>query len=381
VAQADDFPLVHYFAAETVCFLGFGGYARQQNTPAGQAALRVLHRALEGLRYGVPPHVIIEARLGEILEGIWDERPAVPQPLLVRLFIEVRRQVRRAPQSEASLAEEPFEQEAFQMQMSRLAALDAAFEDYLRDAAPHLVRALPAAASATQRDLLCALHDLKAEVPGPALLPLVKDPDFEHAELAAYVARWSRDPRVGTFLRAWAGRTLSLARRGMRRLQPWPPRRPSVPGHFPYRAILYALRGHPSPECEQFLLAAAHDWDPTFRGAAIGSLGWWEPCARAEVLLHLQDARFDPSPEVRHAARAALARLGERQALQWFRQALGSDNRQRVVEAVQAVAVEGLTLLWPDLDLLADGDDPELAHWTREALEQMQEDLDHRLPR
>ena len=55
--------------------------------------------------------------------------------------------------------------------------------------------------------------------------------------------------------------------------------------------------------------------------------------ARAEVLLHLQDARRDPNPEVRQAARAALARLGERQALQWFRQALASENRQRVHES------------------------------------------------
>jgi HEAT repeat protein len=152
-----------------------------------------------------------------------------------------------------------------------------------------------------------------------------------------------------------------------------------VAGGFPYRAVLFALRGHPSAETEQFLLAAAHDWDPTFRSAAVSSLGWWEPLARAEVQIHLHDARFDPSPEVRHAARAALARLGERQALQWFRQALASENRQRVLEAVQTIAVENLTLLWPDLDQLADQDDPDLAYCAREALEQLREELDYQL--
>src|SRR5436309_11990978 len=52
---ARDSPLGHYFAAETVCFLSFAGYLRQRHTALGQAALRLLHRALEGLRCGVPP--------------------------------------------------------------------------------------------------------------------------------------------------------------------------------------------------------------------------------------------------------------------------------------------------------------------------------------
>src|SRR5919202_5815245 len=51
--RAGDIPLGHFFAAETVCFLGFGGYLDEPDSPLGQAALRVLHRALEGMRQGV----------------------------------------------------------------------------------------------------------------------------------------------------------------------------------------------------------------------------------------------------------------------------------------------------------------------------------------
>src|SRR5437764_330772 len=52
-------PLGHFFAAETVCFLGFAGYLGQERrTALGRAALRVLQRALEGLRCGVPPQVV-----------------------------------------------------------------------------------------------------------------------------------------------------------------------------------------------------------------------------------------------------------------------------------------------------------------------------------
>src|SRR5437764_15177297 len=71
---AGDIPLGHFFAAETVCFLSFAGYLRRPDSPLGRAALRVLHRALEGLRSGVQPHLVAEARLGEAIETLWDNR-------------------------------------------------------------------------------------------------------------------------------------------------------------------------------------------------------------------------------------------------------------------------------------------------------------------
>src|SRR5436305_10336571 len=73
--QACATPLGHFFAAETICFLGFSGYLGQERrTALGRAALRVLHRALEGLRCGVPPQVVPEARVGEMIECLWDRR-------------------------------------------------------------------------------------------------------------------------------------------------------------------------------------------------------------------------------------------------------------------------------------------------------------------
>jgi hypothetical protein len=71
-----------------------------------------------------------------------------------------------------------------------------------------------------------------------------------------------------------------------------------------------------------------------------------------------------------------LARLGERQALLWFRQTLASEDVQRAYDTIQAIAAEGLTLLWPDLDRLADSEDSEVAHHAREALERMCEEID-----
>jgi hypothetical protein len=377
--SAGDVPLGHFFAAETVCFLGFGGYLRRPETALGRAALRVLHRALEGMRLGVPPQVVPEARLGEVVEALWDHRPARANPLVVRVLYEAVRLLRRAPQARKALAEEGVEQEAFDWQMSRLAALQGALADYLRDVPAELCRALPSAPGPEQRDILHALSDLRAEA-APAVLPLLDRPGFPHAELAAEVLTWSRAEHVGPWLRAWAARRLPIDRRALHRPRALPPRRRSVPADFPYHAVLRALRGHPSAETEQFLLVAGRDWDPTYRAAAVSSLGWWEPVHRAEVLGALQQTRRDPNPEVRLAARAALARLGERQALLGFRQALLGEDPQHAYEMLQLVVAEGLTLLWPDLDQLADAEDRDLAHQAREALERMAEEMDRQRP-
>jgi hypothetical protein len=295
-------------------------------------------------------------------------------PLTVRVLVEAMRVVVRAPHAEAVLAGEAPEQEAFGWQISRLAALQPAVEDYLQEAPAALCRALPRASEQDQRDLLLALTDLRAEA-SDAVLPLLGHPGFAHPELAVELLTWSRNPQAGPWLREWITSQVPVVRRSQGRRRSLPPRRPSVPAEVPYRAVLRAHRGHGSPEGEAFLLLAARDWDPTYRAAAVGSLGWWEPFSRAEVLLSLQDARRDPSPEVRQAARCALARLGQRLSLTWFRQNLASEDPQRVHETIQLIAVEGIFLLWPDLDRLADSEDTDIAHHAREALERLREEM------
>jgi HEAT repeat protein len=372
--QAGDSPLGHFFAAETVCFLGFAGYVQQADPALRQAALRVLHRALEGMRCGVQPQVFTEARLGEVIEALWDNRPETVEPLIVRVFAEALRLLGRAGHAEAAFSEERAEQEAFTWQMSRLASLEPVLTDYLSEAPAYLTRALVGAAPRDQRDILFALHDLRADA-AEVLLPLLVVPGFPHAELGVHVLTWSKDPRVGPALRSWVDHRLNRRRRARATRRAVPPRRPSVPADLPYAAILRALRGHGSPETEEFLLLASCDGDPTYRAAALSSLGWWEPFQRGRVLARLQEARRDPSPEVRQMSRAALARLGERQALQWYRQQLGGEDSQRVHEAVQFVANEGLVLLWADLDRLADSENADIAYHAREALERLREEL------
>jgi hypothetical protein len=373
--DALDSPLGHFYAAETMCFLGFAGYASRPDFPLGRAALRVLHRALEGLRYGVQPHVVAEARLGEVIESVWERRPARHPPLLVRVLAEALRLLRRAPHARDFFGGEYAEREAFDWQLSRLAALEPAFRDYLKGAPRALLERLPRARGPEVADLLRALDDLRADT-GQALLPLAQPSGGEHHELAIEALRWSRDPEVGRWLCAAVTRQVPQERRARSRSRTWPPRRPSVAADVPYRAILRALRGHPSAEAEQVLLLASCDWDPVYRATAYSSLGWWEPVRAAQTRASLRAGRRDLNPVVRQAARAAAARLGERAALHWFRQALAAEKDPAVFDAVQVVATEGLTLLWPDLDRLADAARPELALHAREAAERLAEEME-----
>ena len=92
---AGELPLGHFFAAETVCFTSFAGYLLQVQTPLGRSALRTLHRALEGLRCGVPPYLVSEARIGDMVEQLWDYRSVEIDPLVVRIFSEALRLLRR----------------------------------------------------------------------------------------------------------------------------------------------------------------------------------------------------------------------------------------------------------------------------------------------
>lgn len=373
---AHDSPLGHYFAAETICILGFAGYLRQPTTPLGRAALRLLHRVVEGLRYGMPPHLVIETRLGEMVEAVWDHRPADADPLHARIFFEALRLLRRLPQLKTILGEDAGEIEAMDWQFSRVAAIEADLREYLRDAPAEFLSRVVSAQGVEQADLLRALNDLRVES-AAQLLPLVERPNCPDRALMVEVLRWSRDPKVGPALLAYVAERIPMERRASFRPHAESPRRSSLPKDVPYLTILESLRGHASAETEQVLVLASRDWDPEVRVAALSSLGWWEPSHATAVRECLVRCRRDPSPEVRQAARAALARLGERGALHWFRQALLADDPQQVAQAAHVIADEGLTLLWPDLDRLLDADHPDVALCACEAVERLSEEMDY----
>ena len=145
-------------------------------------------------------------------------------------------------------------------------------------------------------------------------------------------------------------------------------------GNFPIRSALRVLRHHPSEDAELLLLGASVGRGAEIRLAALGSLGWWEPIHREAVLACLKEARYHGNPTILNAAQAALARLGERHALRWFRHQLVGEQNDTVHRTIQRVAEEGILLLWPDVDALADAEDRDIAFHACDALEQLRED-------
>jgi HEAT repeats len=372
-ASAGGAPLGQFFAAETACCAGFADYLARPASPLGRAALRVLHQALRGLRFGVQPRVLGDGALGTAVAKLWRRRPARTDPLIARVLVEVMRQLQRADHTERALAGDPYAAEGLRRQLGELLALEDAFADYLDEAPAHLLDDLAVATDARRPDLLSALDDLQADAAAVVLARVKNWPAADRAAAVDLLA-WSHDTAVGPWLVAWATQWVQPERRARRPPRAVPPARPGVPPALPYTAVLRALRNHRSPVVEAFLLTAARDWDPTHRAAAVSSFGWRAPVAPAAVAASLTEAREDGNPDVRLAAQAALARLGERRALQWFRQSLAGEPDAPTPAAIRRIAAEGLTLLWPDLDQLADAEDAEVAHHAREALEQLRED-------
>lgn len=359
-AAGPEAPLIYFLAAEAACFPGFSGFMYQLDLPIGRAALLVLLRALRGLRAGVEPRIISAGRLGEAVSILWDQRIDGIDPLAVRIFVEVRKLLARAGHAERWFRDDEAARNAFREQIEIMEDLSEVMAEYLDLAADELLEELPRASAEEQRDILAALADLRADT-ARVVIPLLECGSLAARDAAVESLAHSTSKNVGTWLCDWTkrhtrrGRPLSL--------------------NFPYLAVLRALRHYASADAEAILLAAAKSRDAAVRTAALGSFGWWVPVNHNAVLARLKQARFDRVSAVLNAAQAALARLGERHALRWFRQQLAGECPEPIHRVIQLVAEEGILFLWPDLDSLADAEDGDIAFHACEALEQLNEDL------
>jgi hypothetical protein len=354
-ASAEGLPLAHLLAAEIVCFEGFIRILRRPETPHGRCALRVLHQALIGLRSGVQPQVVVMGRLGEAVETVWECRHDDTDPLMVRVFVEATRLLRRADHAGRSFTDES-ERDAHQAQIQVIRELAEPMDDYLNEMRIAMLGLLDAAPRERQADFLRALTDLRVDT-AAVVLPLLDANRLACPDVAVESLAASDDSRIVPWLGEWT--------RG-------PSRKTQTAC---YLSILKTLRQFPSEDAERVLIKAMADRSPAIRAAALGSLGWWEPMRRTEVVAVMRNARHDRNGDVRQAAEAAFARLGERKALQWFRLQFAGENSEPIHHAIQATADEGLMLLWPDLDRLADAEDEDVAYHACEALEQLRESL------
>src|SRR5438309_1323660 len=115
-AAMGEAPLSQFFAAETACCAGFANALRQPMGSLGQAAVGILHQSLRGLRYGVSPQIIADARLGTAVATLWRRRPVRPTARIVRAFLEALRLLQRREHYEFALTDQAPKSGAFRTQ-------------------------------------------------------------------------------------------------------------------------------------------------------------------------------------------------------------------------------------------------------------------------
>jgi hypothetical protein len=371
--DALDLPLAEGYAAEVSCFAAFAEFLHDPLTPEGQAALRVMRVAMEGVRHGrIPPSVIADAAFGDAVRRLSENCPNEVNPRLVLAFIEALRHGRRSFHTWAAFRDDPVRRQTVRWQHAFLKDAEPVLREYLHDIGGDLTRLLEQTRGRGRREILRALAELQADTDDVALT-LLGDPGFEERADAIRCLRYSKSPLARSALCGIARHALTgeKSARWLRRLgvgrKPVPASEVGV--------ALQALRGHPSDEAERVLLNYAGRPEARWREAAYQSLGWWEPSRRGEVLHAIRTGRQDSNADVRRAALAAGARLGECAALQLIRELLARDNPAHVLDAIRLCADEGLTWLWPELDILTESDDAIIAAEAWEAVERLREEF------
>lgn len=347
---ASGLPRGLFLAAEAVGFPNFPVMLSSPSRPDRQAAYRALARTTRGGRDGVlDVSSLVRAGLLKHLAAV---TPGDPDPWLASALIEAERVARRADQW-LKLLPAPGRDPAGRESATLTRATDRR-QRWLRDIPGHLIARFPAAPADEQAASLRVLDDLRADVSD--LFPSIPDRRASWWADAVRCLRWARARDYGPALAEQAERLLSNARPG-----------PAA------TAVLTGLRGSRSPAVERVLLSGAGHADTAARRAAVASLGWAEPFDRTAVITALKAARGESDGGVRRAAVGALARFGELAALREFAQGLLAEEPAVRQATALAAAEEGVSWLWPDLDLVADHADPDTSLAAAEALERMRE--------
>ncbi len=342
-------------AAEALAFPNFAAALKQPATPVGRTALRALVATSRAARGGVLEVAgLVRVGLGDALADAAARADADADPWLAMAVIEAERVFRRLGHWARALPAEV--RGLAERQAMRLWATGDRRVAWLNGAGNRLLARFPAASNDEQGAILRCLFELRADI--TRLFPHLPDRRTAWWADAVRALRWSKSPVVGPVL---AGQANRLARKART--------------HGRAAVVLTALRGHACYETERALLRAASATNPALRHAAVGSLGWWNPLDPDRVVRALRVARTDTDTEIRRAAVAALARLGERAALAEVAAGLHGEEPAIRVDTAARIAAEELTWLWPDLETAAAADDPDTALAASEALERLREGM------
>ena len=341
-------------------------------TPEGQAALRLLRVAMEGVRCGrIPAVVYSEAAFGDAVRRLAENCPDAVNPRLVLAFTEALRHCRRSFHTHEALRDDGVRRQTVRWQHAFMRDAEPVMREYLHDIGPDLTRLVELTQGRGRQEILRALSELQTDT-DDAALTLLGDASFEDRPAALRCLRWSKSPLAPTALCGMARHALT-GERSARWLKRLGVGKTAVPASE-VAAALWALRGHPSDDAERVLVQYATGSSAELRKAACTA---WAGGSRrtAEVLAAVRDARQDANPDVRRAALAVAARFGECAALQTIREMLHRENTTQAIDAIRLCATEGLSWLWPELDELTEADDMAVAYEAWEAIERLREEF------
>jgi hypothetical protein len=352
--RAADSPPGIVLAAEVVAFPNFASALKDLSGPLARPALRAIARVAKGCRGGAIDHAsVLGIEVGDILANLSVSCPPIPDPWLTDAILEAERLYRRIGQWKRLL--DPEYQPMVDRQELRLAETSSQRQRWLQNAPTRLMDRFSIAPTDEQSAILRCLFEFRADIIG--LFPQLPDRRVAWWMEAVRCLTWSKSTMAGPVLARQALESMTARRKDNSTA-----------------LLLTCLRGHACPESERVLLYAATSTNQNLRQAAASSLGWWPPFNTAAVLNALQALRTDPiHVEIRQAAIAALARLGVRTALEVIREELFSEEPAIRAATARRIAQEELSWLWPDLQDVADSDDPESALAAIEAIEQLRE--------
>jgi hypothetical protein len=352
---AAELPPGAVLAAEAVAFPNFPATLKQPATVLGRMALRALVVTARAVRAGhLELATALRGGLGDILADVAARAEPVPDPWLTAAVIEAERVFRRLGHWVRVLPADA--RIAAERQAMRLWATSEERLEWLVGAPGRLVARFITAGAEEQGAALRCLAELRADP--ISIFPHLPDHHAPWWVAAVQALRWSKSPIVGPVLANEANRFTRKSR-----------------NHARAAAVLTTLRGHACFESESALLRAARATNLVIRTAALSSLGWWPPFDPDAVVRTLRSARTDADPEVRRTAVSALARLGERAALDELTAGLHGEEPAIRVDAAARIGAEELTWLWPDLETAATASDVDTALAAGEALERLREQL------
>src|SRR5947209_1187729 len=192
--DALDLPLGEAYAGELSSFAAFAEFLHDPLTCEGQAALRVLRVAMEGVRRGrIPAAVYSEAAFGDAVRRLSENCPDAVNPRLVLAFAEGLRHARRSFHTRPAFRDDPVRRQTVRWQHAFLKDAEPVMREYLHDIAGDLVRLLDETTGRARRETLTALTELHADT-DDAALTLLGDPQFTDRAIALRCLRWSKSP-------------------------------------------------------------------------------------------------------------------------------------------------------------------------------------------